>query len=138
LFDGCSENHGDTWEGDGIRFGCVQRRELIQMTVRVIKNGRSQTREPATVLVFHRSRISLIDWDFFRFPEENDQRFRENEAMLTERILGIYKGIATNRSTFNGNGLVGQIDGIPTELAEHIANKISMVLEEFVESAQVT
>lgn len=103
------------------------------MSVKVIQRGSTEiVGNDVTVFVFERNKYARVDWDFFRLPEENDDFFRENAKEMSEISMQIYLSVATKKSEYNGNGLVGHMDYLPIESAHATASALSNLFEDFV------
>lgn len=102
------------------------------MSVKVIRIGETANQETATILVFERTKLAKIDWDFFRFHEANDEYFRDNAERLTREVLDIYRSYATPKSSFAGDGLVGHMEDMPIATAQHVGWMLSNLFDHFV------
>lgn len=103
------------------------------MAVKVLSNGALENSEQhVTVLVYERRKYSRVDWDFFRLPEENDAYLKLHADELMDAVRKIYLDYANDRSEFNGNGLVGQMENMQADQARQAAIAISALFDLYV------
>ncbi|KTB99750.1 hypothetical protein [Pseudomonas syringae] len=104
------------------------------MAVKSVTNrDQSFANSDVTVLIYERNKDARVDWDYFRLPEVNDQFLKDHAPELMEIVQGCYFSCAQKKSEFQGNGLVGHIDGILLDDARRVAQEISDMFDAYVQ-----
>ncbi|WXL27724.1 hypothetical protein WG219_09850 [Ectopseudomonas mendocina] len=84
------------------------------------------------VAIFKRRKYALVDWDYFRMPEENDPFLKDHAQELWSAIVLIHHEFANKKSMLDGSGLVGRMDNLLIDSADLAASKISTLFDHYV------